>query len=250
MAHERDSFQWILRNGSTEPNVVPWGLHIYRCTYSSTTDEEWSRYISMIRKDAYECLKELDEKDLLDTMEWTVVEDPTLDGVTWQEARDRFDERLRNELLALEKPYQSFIESVPGGIDTFWTPKGKINSYIHLKPSHEFFLFADEASVRSVIDRPEESNVINSKFNFLTLVKNGLQDNGMEAHSDLLEEMGESREDEDEETPDDDDEQYWRDLRKMVQAWDLVKVYATIKAGGWQDDFVDWEHGIYEVVQF
>lgn len=204
----------------------------------------------MIRKDAYECLKESDEKDLLDTMEWTVVEDPTLDGVTWQEARDRFDERLRNELLALEKPYQSFIESVLGGIDTFWTPKGKINCDILLKPSHEFFLFADEASVRSVIDHLEESNVTTSKFYFLTLVRNGLQDDGTEAHSDMLEELGQSREDEDEEILDNDDEEYWRDLRKMVQAWDLVKVYATIKAGGWQDYLVDWEHRIYEAVQF
>lgn len=71
------------------------GFVIYRCTYSD--DAVWTELLSLIKKEAQAHIKELIKelgpgRDWLGThLEWTIVEDPTLDGASQEEVNARFD---------------------------------------------------------------------------------------------------------------------------------------------------------------
>lgn len=67
------------------------GFVIYRCTYGD--DAAWTQLLSLIKQQAQEGIKELGPgRDWLGAhLEWTVVEDPTLDGATQEDVKRRFD---------------------------------------------------------------------------------------------------------------------------------------------------------------
>lgn len=72
-------------------SFLKFGFVIYRCTYSD--DVAWTKLLSLIKREAQEVIKELGPgRDWLGAhLEWTVVEDPTLDGATQEEVKRRFD---------------------------------------------------------------------------------------------------------------------------------------------------------------
>ncbi|KAH8762912.1 hypothetical protein F5882DRAFT_415343 [Hyaloscypha sp. PMI_1271] len=72
-------------------SFLKFGFVIYRCTYRD--DAAWTQLLSLIKREAQEDIKELGPgRDWLGAhLEWTVVEDPTLDGATQEEVKMRFD---------------------------------------------------------------------------------------------------------------------------------------------------------------
>lgn len=98
--------------------------------------------MTFITEDAMEYLdKDLNE-DLRNTFQLRVIEDKSLKGVTWKEARKRFDETIRGELdLVLEKMPPE---------DPFWgieKDEGELReSLVGTQPDWQFFIFVDEAS--------------------------------------------------------------------------------------------------------
>lgn len=68
-----------------------WGFMIYRCTYKS--DEEWSRFLQILDATVREALEAEDEVEdegyvgLMDTLDWSVQEDPELEGASKNEVR-------------------------------------------------------------------------------------------------------------------------------------------------------------------
>ncbi|KFZ16776.1 hypothetical protein V502_04906 [Pseudogymnoascus sp. VKM F-4520 (FW-2644)] len=72
------------------PSFLKFGFVIYRCTYSD--DAAWTQLLSLIKREAQEGIKKLGPgRDWLGAhLEWTVVEDPTLDGATQEEVKRRF----------------------------------------------------------------------------------------------------------------------------------------------------------------
>ncbi|KFY80068.1 hypothetical protein V499_01043 [Pseudogymnoascus sp. VKM F-103] len=67
------------------------GFVIYRCTYSD--DAAWTQLLSLIQREAQEAIKELGPgRDWLGAhLEWTIVEDPTLDDATQEQVKRKFD---------------------------------------------------------------------------------------------------------------------------------------------------------------
>jgi hypothetical protein len=72
-------------------SFLKFGFVIYRCTYRD--DVAWTQLLSLIKREAQEDIKELGPgRDWLGAhLEWTVIEDPTLDGATQEEVKMRFD---------------------------------------------------------------------------------------------------------------------------------------------------------------
>jgi hypothetical protein len=72
-------------------SFLKFGFVIYRCTYRD--DAAWTQLLSLIKREAQEDIKRLGPgRDWLGAhLEWTVVEDPTLDGATQEEVKMQFD---------------------------------------------------------------------------------------------------------------------------------------------------------------
>lgn len=66
-----------------------WGFVVYRCTYSD--DAAWQRYMNEMKKQIQRDLEEegLDEL-LLQYLQYTVIEDPNLEGASKNDVRKRF----------------------------------------------------------------------------------------------------------------------------------------------------------------
>lgn len=73
-------------------SFLKFGFVIYRCTYSD--DVAWAQLLSLIKRQSQENIKQLGlgRNWLGAHLEWTIIEDPTLDGVTREEVKMRFDE--------------------------------------------------------------------------------------------------------------------------------------------------------------
>ncbi|KAH6714757.1 hypothetical protein BKA61DRAFT_362858 [Leptodontidium sp. MPI-SDFR-AT-0119] len=92
-----ESYGHIIR-GMKISSFPKFGFVIYRCTYSNNA--AWTELLSLIKQEAQACIKKLGPgRDWLGThLEWTIVEDPTLDGVSQEEVKGRFD-RWSDEIV-------------------------------------------------------------------------------------------------------------------------------------------------------
>ncbi|OBT62289.1 hypothetical protein VE03_08597 [Pseudogymnoascus sp. 23342-1-I1] len=72
-------------------SFLKFGFVIYRCTYSD--DAAWTQLLSPIQREAQEHIKGLGPgRDWLGAhLEWSVIEDPTLDGATQEQVKRLFD---------------------------------------------------------------------------------------------------------------------------------------------------------------
>lgn len=61
------------------------GFVIYRLTYKD--DSEWTRFMDWLNKCVREGLEEEDEGDIFEYVDWTVQEDPQLEGATMSQVR-------------------------------------------------------------------------------------------------------------------------------------------------------------------
>ncbi|KFZ05974.1 hypothetical protein V501_07858 [Pseudogymnoascus sp. VKM F-4519 (FW-2642)] len=89
------------------------GFVIYRCTYSN--DAAWTQLLSVIQREAQEAVKELGPgRDWLGAhLEWTVVEDPTLDGATQEQVKTRFDEWADGVVEEYERTSTDNVRGLP-----------------------------------------------------------------------------------------------------------------------------------------
>lgn len=89
------------------------GFVIYRCTYSD--DAAWTDLLSLIQREAQETIKELGPgRDWLGThLEWTIVEDPTLDGATQEQVKTRFDEWADSVVEEYERTSTDNVRGLP-----------------------------------------------------------------------------------------------------------------------------------------
>ncbi|KAH9205867.1 hypothetical protein DL95DRAFT_451040 [Leptodontidium sp. 2 PMI_412] len=92
-----ESYGHIIR-GMKISSFPKFGFVIYRCTDSNNA--AWTELLSLIKQEAQACIKKLGPgRDWLGThLEWTIVEDPTLDGVSQEEVKGRFD-RWSDEIV-------------------------------------------------------------------------------------------------------------------------------------------------------
>lgn len=84
-----ESYGYIIRGMKTS-SIPKFGFVIYRCTYSNNT--AWTELLSLIKQEAQTQIEKLGPgRDWLGThLDWTIVEDPTLDGASLEEVKSRF----------------------------------------------------------------------------------------------------------------------------------------------------------------
>jgi len=232
MSNYYETAQDLIRASNEDLNPKKWGFVIYRCTYSS--QNKWDKFLSLIKEDAREYLENEKNQDLWESMEWSVVEDRELDGVDYKEARRKFDHWVRSEL-----ENQTEVDT-----ETWMEPDCSEEEIFQYRlseqpPRHQFFIFADEASVNSVVDCDKANNRGMPGGYYITLVQTGLLDRGEELHPEVAEEYDLEETDED----------YWCDFRQKFKAWDVVALYASILNGDWPDGFAEHD-GVSEIMRF
>jgi len=87
-----------LRTLNEENGLKQWGLVMIRCTYDS--QEKWDTFIKIVKERTIAKLSTFDEGDaaaLRDTVAWTIIEDPQLDGASIIESSRRFHEWVKTE---------------------------------------------------------------------------------------------------------------------------------------------------------
>lgn len=126
------SAQSVLRDALHADRHDKWGWVIYRCTYDD--DEAWSRFKQIVNDRSREELTESDAPQLLDSLEWTFVEDrQTLDGATKAELRPRFLAWAK-DACKLEQPRDH-----------------DVGNYLLNIPRYNYFIYIDEPALRSVV---------------------------------------------------------------------------------------------------
>lgn len=148
----------------THKPLATCGFSIVRCTYSSQS--EWDKYISRIQAEIRNSLSLNLEIDLDAAINVSVVEDKErLDSATWKEARLKFDELVLEELKIKTTPEEAR--------DDPELEKRLMFAMISRKRIG-FFVFADQASVDSVVDcNTKEDKRAHGKYYF-TLIASGL----------------------------------------------------------------------------
>lgn len=91
-----------LQHVMEQDKLDKWGWVIYRCTYKD--DEAWSQFKAEIEDQCRESLRRQDVPELIDTMEWTFIEDrESLDGASKDQLRARF-KAWAEEAIKVEQP--------------------------------------------------------------------------------------------------------------------------------------------------
>jgi hypothetical protein len=151
-----------------------WGLAIICCTYTSQT--RWDVYVSLICKHIQQSLDLEKDSFLKDILSCPMIEDlQRLDGATWKEARARFDMKANPLGPTMYRQLE------------FKTPEEKLKDEIRRAPYWMLFVYADEASVASVVDtviEPGEGSAEGDPW--LTIVASAL----MESRSCFEDENG------------------------------------------------------------
>jgi hypothetical protein len=234
MPLEYQTPQDIIRNFNEEGNVKQWGFVIYRCTYKS--QEKWETFISLIKEDARECLE--GHGDLWETLNWTIFEDPAMDGVDYAEPSQRFGEWVETE----------GSEEIKGSVST-----EEQQRFRRMQPRYNFFLYVNEEALDSVVDAAEANDRGRPNGYYVTVVR---QDSIVErlakkerlARKAAGEELpdDEMEGDLDDFEEDEEEEDYKRHFRQRIKAWDIVPMYAgTIEGHHWWYFFTDRD-GIIE----
>src|SRR5437868_5952787 len=136
----------IIHTSNEQLGLEKWGFVIYRCTY--TSQEKWDKFMALIKEDAKEYLQDENDQDLWQSIDWRVVEnEEALGGNDWKEARSVFDAWVTSELKK-ETEEGREIRDWPD----YLTESEKFRLRVKQAPHYRFFIFADEASVNSVVD--------------------------------------------------------------------------------------------------
>ena len=85
-----ESYGHIIR-GMKISSFPKFGFVIYRCTYSNNA--AWTELLSFIKQEAQTRIEKLGpgRKWLGTHLDWTIIEDPTLDGASLEDVKSRFD---------------------------------------------------------------------------------------------------------------------------------------------------------------
>ncbi|KAI6796384.1 hypothetical protein KC363_g6156 [Hortaea werneckii] len=113
-----------------------WGFVVYRCTCGD--DARWARFMTRLNTNKDHVLREIYHKpELADALEWSVQEDPSLDGATKDEVRRRFRKWVNS------KP------EIPNGLDDF-----KKQFFMRENPRYNYCIHVDSDAMESVTPQP------------------------------------------------------------------------------------------------
>ncbi|KAL2076213.1 hypothetical protein VTL71DRAFT_1156 [Oculimacula yallundae] len=89
------------------------GFVIYRCTYSD--DVAWKKLLTLIKEEAQTHIEELGpgRNWLGSHLEWTVIEDPILDGASHDEVKMRFDKWADENVVESERTSRNVLRWLP-----------------------------------------------------------------------------------------------------------------------------------------
>jgi hypothetical protein len=219
--NQQGSAQEVIRASNERLGLKQWGFVIYRCMY--TSQQKWDTFLSLLQNETQQFLRNDNDKDLLDTLVWTVVEDKkSLDGVDYKEARKIHDKWVGEELKK-ETEEGRERKDFPG----FYNQLEKFFARVSDQPRYEFFIYADEEVVDSVVDAHEANDRNRQGGYFIKLVRTDLV---------AKDELEEGEEEDEEKAYEDEDDQDWRrNIWQKFKAWDIVRLYASILRGGWPD---------------
>lgn len=117
--------KWLLGSNKN----AKWGWVIYRCCYKPELDTTWDIFKRLLHKESYDSIAESDAPEIANNLDWLIVEDPALEGLSHNELKPRFRDWVR-----AEADY-----NVDG-------PEGSRHS------RHEYFVQVDEAALLSFLD--------------------------------------------------------------------------------------------------
>ena len=199
--------------------------------------------MALIKEDAREYLQDENDQDLWQSIDWRVVEnEEALGGRDWKEARSVFDAWVTSELKKETEECRE-IRDWPD----YLMESEKFRLRVKQAPHYRFFIFADEASVNSVVDCDKNNTRGVPGGYYITLVQ-----------TDLVEKEGEwdAEYDEDEEdegdvrdVKDGEDPEYRKALLQNFRAWDLVVLYASVLNGDWHEGFEQTDNGVTEIIR-
>ncbi|KAL3418775.1 hypothetical protein PVAG01_08997 [Phlyctema vagabunda] len=217
-----------------------WGFRIYRCDY--TSQETWDKFLSLIKEDAREVLEEYGTAECFNTLGWNVIENKeALNGKSWKEVKASIHDPW--VLAELEKERKE-------GRDREWgdhlSEAVILQNRVEMHPEYEFFIFADETSVNSVVDCDKNATRSAPGGYYITIVQ-----------SDLVSKQGGWLDDwdsQDEEfegvprpEPDKTDPEQKKALVNNFKAWRLAEAYVALVNGCWHEGFEGVESGITEL---
>lgn len=216
----------VIRNSIESPQT-DWGFSILRCTYES--EEEWAAFISRFRSDLDSYFRFESDVDLRSRLRLPVVEDRNrLNGATWDQARTAFVEILKEDSKKRDRKSWHLPD-----------PQSRIGWAIHEIPQSTFFIYADQASVSSIVgcDETKEAKMSDNNYYFTLVSADHTQPNG----------DGRARTEEEVSDIDDSpDSEYHMATRQNFKVFDFVALYANIVDDAWPDFIVN-EDGISSV---
>ncbi len=201
-----------------------WGLRIYRTTYND--DKRFQKFIELLKADSEEVLTESDDSDLVEYLKWEIVDDEqNLENKTWEETRTFHDNWVLTELEN---------EAAEGKDQTIRHPGLSEQEILGWRtqttPRWEFFIFADEESVNSVVDADASNTRGRPGTFFVTIVQSNLVDKS---------EMNFGEGDESEIPR----KAYWQ----RFKGWEIVEAYAGLLSGRWPHNFQVEKDGLSSV---
>jgi hypothetical protein len=192
----------IRTGGHLKQQGNKWGLPIVRCTY--TSDSRWEKYISLIHEDIHNAINEdPTDSDLLLTLECPIIEDRAyLENATLEDARDKYDEWVWEQIRGFQDTILEGEDELYMGEEGYQTAKdtfkhwdvnevqparkdGKVGIprmqidklmllYPFIEPRWSFFIYADQASVDSVVNHAGENERNKSGCYYFTVVRSDL----------------------------------------------------------------------------
>jgi hypothetical protein len=220
---ETEDEKKVIRH-SIKSSKADWGFSILRCTYES--DEEWATFLKRFRDDLNGDLCFETDEDLRIKLRIPIVEDrELLNGATWDQARTFFMETLQDDSKKRDGNSQHLPDS-----------NSRIGWAKHEIPQSTFFIYADQASVSSVVrcDERKEAKMGNGAYYF-TLVWADHTQHGVEGRAMTQEEI--------EEIDDSPDSEYHQLTRQNFKIYDFVTLYVHIVEDMWPN-FVVHDDGI------
>jgi hypothetical protein len=124
--------QRAIRSDLTVLPVDKWGWVIYRCSYAAANEAIWARFRSHVETYSREEIAASDAPEIADRLEWTWVEDSTLDFASPAALREKFRAWAAKE-----------VERQPGD----YSPE--------VIPRYNFFIVVDDEAMRS-LDEPDD----------------------------------------------------------------------------------------------
>ena len=202
-----------------------WGFLVYRCTYRD--DHAWSRFMAILNRSVQESLQYDGTKELMDSLNHIVREDPSLlDGVSKELVRQRFREWVASPEADAERQMASAQPVLIDGIGS--------------TPRYSYCVHVDEDALRSVVHdgngTPEEG--MTKIGGYVNLIKaDWALPSGEEAE--------ERRREFEIEDPCDEGEEPVEDCRMYDVGWMKVSIdslmpgmYAMLQSGAWDENYV------------